>query len=142
LLVRKVVTVSTAPLLLAVLLLGAAAQAGGLRSITLPGLPPCPRPIAVDGRLDEWAGVEPAVFRPLDPSQSKTAGAAVVGLQERDRSVAWRLCYDADALYLACDWHTPQPAVNPTPPDRPDEWDAGDGLELHLRTDRVIHLAA
>jgi outer membrane protein assembly factor BamB len=127
---------------LVALLLAAAAHAGGLRPAELPRLAPTPGPITIDGKLDDWAGLPAQVFRPIDPSQSQDSGPLLTDLQAHPRQVAWRLAYDAEALYLALDWTTPAPPRNTTPETKPDAWaEGGDGFELHVAGDRSLHLA-
>ncbi len=109
------------------LLFTGAAQAG-VRPWEFPPVARCSRPVVVDGHLDEWAGVEGSLYRPLDARQLSGDEAALDSLRRWDLSAEIRWTHDAGALYVAVRWSDPNPA------------EAGDSLAIHLRADRHTHI--
>lgn len=98
-------------LVLALLLPATGGQAGGVRPLILPIIPPAAGPITVDGDLRDWPGGEPVRYVPVDPNSGfrveTGGGAALRTLSRAERSAALRLCYDSQALYVAIRWKGP-----------------------------------
>ena len=118
------------------------ARAGGIGDIAFPPLPLSSHPITVDGKLTEWSGIEAKTFRPFAVEPTSESNEAVTELQKKNLSVAVRLCYDVDALYVALDWQGLTGSANTTPPGQAHRWSqGGDGVELHLLTDQMVHVA-
>ncbi|HEY3415703.1 MAG TPA: hypothetical protein VGM23_02350, partial [Armatimonadota bacterium] len=109
-------------------LIGTSAQAGGIRPLAFPPVGRCPRPVTIDGKLDEWTAVEGKTYRPLDVRLLTGEDAALASLRRWDLSATFRWAYDADALYLALTWTDPNPAQ------------AGDALAIHLHTDQFVNI--
>lgn len=117
------------------------AEAGGVSNIKLPPIQLCDKAVVIDGNLSEWrdGGV---LFTPLKYYKLLAGGKTLPELLTKERSVTIRMSYDPDALYVALDWKDPNPSANPTPESSPEKWASGGcGVELHLLSDRVMHLA-
>jgi len=139
----EILGIGLAVLLLAALLV-APSWAGGVRSVQLPPVTLSTRPITVDGDLAEWGKGNGQKFVPVDVGGIGTGtGAKLAELQQNERSVTVLLRYSAEALYVGLDWRDPTPCVNATPPENAGDWaKGGDGVELHILTDRMVHFAS
>ncbi|HEY3377736.1 MAG TPA: FlgD immunoglobulin-like domain containing protein, partial [Armatimonadota bacterium] len=110
------------------LLAAVAGMAGGFHPLVFPPVSFTPRPIVVDGKLDDWQGVDGKTYRPLDARLVPGEGTLLSSLRTWDLSATMRWTYDTEALYLAVSWTTPQPPQ------------AQDALTVHLATDRYVNL--
>jgi hypothetical protein len=123
----------------------AAAAAGAERSLTrvdLPPIAPASQKINLDGKLDPWKAVGGYSFNPLSGLIKSGGDAEIERLLSHPVSVDFRTCYDSDALYVLVVWSDARPGQNRTAAGDADHWaDGGEGFELHLRTDRTLHLA-
>lgn len=130
-----------ASLLLGWLAPGAAhAQAGSGREQDLP-LPPiasAPTKIAVDGNLAEWSSIPGYFFNPLSSVVKSGGDPEIEAILANPASVQFRACYDFDALYVALEWRDRKPGNRKA--TSVERWYEGEGFELHLRTDRTLHL--
>ena len=114
----------------------------GLQEISLPPIPPAPPKIMVDGKLDEWKGLIGCDYNPLDRLVKSVDDPVIAAILANPISVNFKACYDTDALYVAVDWHDRKPGTNTTAAGDAAHWsNGGEGFELHLLTDRVLHLA-
>ncbi|MDR1304515.1 MAG: hypothetical protein LBK76_04750 [Verrucomicrobiales bacterium] len=114
--------------------------ADGLRVATLPPSAPAPAGLTLDGRADDWRAVPGYTLSPVELLRGTDALTAA--LAEKKLALTVRTCFDADALYLAAEWTDDAPGENRAADGDAARWDAGgEGLELHLRADRVTHLA-
>jgi hypothetical protein len=134
-------------LFLAALVLIAGARIGsayGVHFVNFPPVPPAPQQIGVDGKLDEWKGIEPFTFNPLgaDSVLRSANDPALSAMLQNPPSVSLRTCYDSTALYVAVEWKDTPPGTNTTAAGDADHWaDGGEGLELHILTDSMLHVA-
>jgi hypothetical protein len=113
------------------------AEAGGVRGLSLPSCVPLREALTIDGRLDDWSGIEKANYVPMLPF-----GGADLRDARNDIGVAVRTAYDAKGLYVSGEWLSPKPPANSTGFANPEGWqNGGDGMELHLSTGReVVHI--
>jgi hypothetical protein len=109
-------------------LLTLAVQAGGIRPLVLPPVPATQRPLVIDGKLDDWTGIDGKVYRPFDVALVEGDAPELTKLRQWDLKCTVRFAYDDAALYLALAWTDPQPKL---PEDR---------LAVHLRTDQIFHV--
>ena len=119
------------------------AIAGGVRSMRISEIPYAARPVVVDGNLKEWQGTEGVNYQPFEASLTTDANLAVRKLQAYPSSVKVFFSYDTEALYVAINWKGSHPAKNPADVLAASTWwKSGDGIELHLFTDRSVHVAS
>jgi hypothetical protein len=128
-----------------VLLLAASALADTERNliqVNLPPIVPAPGKITLDGKLDAWQAVDGQSFNPLAGLTKSGANADIERLLGDPLSVRIKTCYDTDALYVLVAWRDARPGENRTAAGDADHWaEGGEGFELHVRTDRTLHLA-
>lgn len=100
-----------------------------------------PRPIRIDGRLDEWTERPGVHLTPLVLPAGFSLPEDCPPDLDRLQTSFWTAC-DDDAFYVALQSIDPAPAINPHPTDRPAEWSrGGDGIELHFGAGRFLHVA-
>ena len=134
---RRLVPVSCA---FALLLFAGKAGALGLQEIPLPPIAPAPQAITIDGKLDEWKAVSGYRYNPFSQASSSEGDPAMESLLNDPISANVKLCYDSAALFVAVDWKDRQAGSNTSRPEQ--TWfEGGEGFELHLLTDRALHLA-
>jgi hypothetical protein len=128
-----------------VLLLASSAWADTERNLTqinLPPIAPAPQEITLSGNFDAWKAVSGYDFNPLAGLIKSAGDAEIERLLSNPVSVNFKTCYDSDALYVLVAWHDVQPGQNRTSAGGADRWaEGGEGFELHVRTDRTLHLA-
>ena len=120
------------------------AGAFGIRFVNLPAIPPASQKITIDGRLDDWKGVDGFLFDPNQTGGLVGAGGnpALAAMLRLAPTVKLRSCYDSNALYLAVEWKDTAPGTNRTPAGEANHWpDGGEGVELHVLTDGMLHMA-
>ena len=128
--------------LVAVSLIEGKACATGMQTITMPPIPPAPPKITIDGKLDEWRSISGVTQNPLDRLVNSGGDPAVEAILVDPLSATFKSCYDSDALYVAVELKDRKPGTNTTPAGDAAHWaNGGEGFELHLLTDRVLHLA-
>ena len=111
-----------------------------LQEIPLPPIAPAPQAITIDGKLDEWKAVSGYSYNPFSQVSSSDGDPAMESLLNNPLSANVKLCYDSDALFVAVDWKDRHAGSNKWRPGQ--TWfEGGEGFELHLLTDRVLHLA-
>lgn len=109
--------------------------AATVRDLDLPPCVPLAQPVAIDGALGDWAGVDGIDWKPL-----KGVFQSDLRAGREDVGAGIRTAYDAQALYLAIDWSSPTPPRGAAVPALSA---GGDGLELHLRIEgRVLHVVS
>ena len=112
-----------------------------MQDIPLAPVPSAPK-MTIDGKLDEWKAIPGYVYDPLSSVVKSGGDPVIAALLTNSVSVNLKTCYDSDALYISADWRDRKPGKNRTPAGDAQHWDSGgEGFELHLRTDRVLHLA-
>jgi len=130
---------------LVVLVLCAWAAAGAERNLTTVDLPPtapAPQTMPLDGKLDAWKALNGYSFNPLAGLIKSGGDAEVERLLSNPVSVNFKSCYDSDALYVVIAWRDARPGQNRTATGDAEHWaEGGEGVELHVRTDRTLHLA-
>ncbi len=105
-------------------------------------IPPAPPKITIDGQLDDWRSITGFDYHPLLRVEKSGGDPLLDALLPDPPSVTWKTCYDGDHLYVAAQWHDLKAGANLTPANDPAHWmEGGEGIELHLRTDQVIHIA-
>jgi hypothetical protein len=128
-----------------VLSLFSAALPAAERSLTqvdLPPIAPAPQKIPLNGRPGPWRSIAGLSFNPLAGLVKSGGNVAIEKLLSGPVSVSLKTCYDPDALYVLVVWHDAHLGENRTPAGDVDRWaEGGEGFELHLRTDRTLHLA-
>jgi hypothetical protein len=120
------------------------AAAIGVRFVNLPSIPPAGQKITIDGRLDDWKGVDGFLFDPNQGGGLMRAGgnSALAAMLRLAPSVKLRSCYDSTALYLAVEWKDTDAGKNRTPVGDADRWpEGGECFELHVLTDGMFHVA-
>lgn len=114
----------------------------GLQEMPLTSIPPAPPKITIDGKLDEWKGLTGYDYNPLERIVASGGDPAIAALLAHPISINFKTCYDSDALYVGLNWHDQKAGTNSTAAADANDWSAGgEGFELHLLTDRVLHLA-
>jgi hypothetical protein len=128
-----------------VLVLFVSAAAAAERSLThidLPPITPAAQKIALDGKRDPWKAASSYSFNPLAGLIKPGGNADIEKLLSSPVSVDFKTCYDTDALYVYVAWRDLQPGRNRTAAGDAEHWaEGGEGFELHVRTDRTLHLA-
>jgi hypothetical protein len=123
-------------------LLAGHAGATGIENMNLPPIPPAPAKVDVDGKLGEWRGISGFNEQPLYRITASAGDKELAELLANPPSVMFKSCYDSDALYVALDWKDQKPGTNTTAAGDAANWSkGGEGFELHVLTDRVLHLA-
>jgi hypothetical protein len=117
----------------------------GLKILHLPPVPPAPTKIVIDGNLDDWKGLDGFSYVPVGGEGGVTRAAgdpSVAALLKDPASATIKLCYDADALYVAVRWKDTAPGKNKTAAGDAAHWaDGGEGVALHILGDRTLHVA-
>jgi hypothetical protein len=121
------------------------AQGYGLKILTLPPVAPAPQKIVIDGKLDDWKGLDGFSYVPVGGEGSVTRASGdpgVAALLKDPVSANIKICYDPDALYVAVRWKDKAPGVNPTAATDAAHWaQGGEGVELHLLGEEIVHVA-
>ncbi|HEX4139338.1 MAG TPA: hypothetical protein VHY09_03255, partial [Candidatus Methylacidiphilales bacterium] len=114
----------------------------GLKSSAFSSIPFTAQGIRIDGQLDDWKGIAGYDYNPLAAAPKSVKDPSIAALVADPISVNFRTCYDAQGIYFVVVWHDRNPGRHKGSAAEVAHWpDGGEGFELHLRTDQVIHLA-
>ncbi len=113
----------------AAILIPFTASGGAVVDFDLPACKPANRTITIDGKLNDWQGIEGKQFFPVHAYDSTT-----VAEDRPDIAATLRFTYDADALYASIDWLSPKPPSNTSSPTDATNWQkGGDGIVVAQR---------
>ena len=135
---RCIPPVLAAILSVAMILIPSPASGAAVVEVEFPACPPANRAMVIDGKLDDWQGIEGKQFLPIHAFDSAT-----VAEDRPDLAATVRFTYDAQSLYASVEWLSPTPPSNTTSPNDATDWQrGGDGVELHLQIGGLVtHVA-
>jgi hypothetical protein len=114
----------------------------GLTEMPVASIPVAPAKVTIDGKLDEWRSISGYDYNPFAQLMNAGDDPALAVLMADPISVSYKMCYDSDALYLGIAWRDRKAGTNSTALGDGDHWsEGGEGFQINIRTDRVLHLA-
>jgi len=130
---------SVAMLAITALLTPFTAWGGAMVDVDLPTCQPASHLMVIDGKFDDWQGIEGKRFQPVHAFDGTTMAE-----DRPDLGATVRFTFDAEALYASVEWQSPKSPANRTSPTEATDWQlGGDGVEWHLLIGGMVtHIAS
>ncbi len=136
---RAVPSALAALLTAAMIFLPPPASGAAVVDVDFPACQPANRAMLIDGKIDDWRGIEGKQFLPVHAFDSVTMAE-----NRPDLAATVRFTCDAESLYALVEWLSPTPPSNTTSPSDATDWQrGGDGIEFHLMSGGLLtHVAS